>query len=248
VLLCLLASANLFAQQKANLKVPITVLVTDPHIQVVDTWKPIWEAQTGGKINIVLVPYATLEEKMWIEFRTKAGSFDIACIPGTWKGDVMGGGNVVDLGPYMTKFGYPGWNDVMPGSKVLVTWAGKVMALPYDGDNHMTYYRKDALENPEYQAQFKEKYGYDYQLPIASWEEVRDIAEFFMTGTGIMTARWSTASPSSPSRIHRRCGPISTWWLSTPRSPGSRRTSRATSSSTPTPWTRSANPPAGSRR
>jgi multiple sugar transport system substrate-binding protein len=180
ILLCLLVSANLFAQQqKANLKVPITVLVTDPHIQVVDTWKPIWEAQTGGKINIVLVPYATLEEKMWIEFRTKAGSFDIACIPGTWKGDVMGGGNVVDLGPYMTKFGYPGWDDVMPGSKVLVTWAGKVMALPYDGDNHMTYYRKDALENKEYQAQFKEKFGYTYKLPIANWEEVRDIAEFF---------------------------------------------------------------------
>ena len=80
--------------EEVDLSVPITVLVTDPHIQVVDTWKPIWEAQTGGKINVVLVPYATLEEKMWIEFRTKTGTFDIACIPVTWKGDVMGGGHV----------------------------------------------------------------------------------------------------------------------------------------------------------
>ena len=179
IVLCFLVAANLFGQAKVNLKVPITVLVTDPHIQVVDTWKPLWEAQTGGKINIVLVPYATVEEKMWIEFRTKAGSFDIACIPGTWKGDVMGGGHVEDLGPYITKFGYPGWDDVMPGAKVLVTWAGKTMALPYDGDNHMTYYRKDALENPQYQADFKKQYGYMYKLPIANWEEVRDIAEFF---------------------------------------------------------------------
>jgi len=166
-------------EPEVDLTVPLTVLVTDPHIQVVDTWKPIWEAQTGGKINVVLVPYATLEEKMWIEFRTKTGSFDIACIPGTWKGDVMGGGHVENLEPYMDKYGYPGWDDVMPGIKVIAKWAGKVMAFPYDGDNHMTYYRKDALEEPMYQEQFKEKYGYMYNLPPANWDEIRDIAEFF---------------------------------------------------------------------
>lgn len=178
VILCFLLPVALFAQ-KVDLTVPITVLVTDPHIQVVDTWKPLWEAQFGGKINVVLVPYATLEEKMWIEFRTKTGTFDLAIIPGTWKGDVMGGGHVEDLGPYMKKYGYPGWDDVMPATKVIVSWGGKVLAFPYDGDNHMTYYRKDALEVPEYQEQFRDKYGYMYNLPPASWEEVRDIAEFF---------------------------------------------------------------------
>ena len=66
--------------EDVDLSVPLTILVTDPHIQVVDTWKPIWEAQTGGKINVVLVPYATVEEKMWVEFQTQAGSFDLACI------------------------------------------------------------------------------------------------------------------------------------------------------------------------
>jgi multiple sugar transport system substrate-binding protein len=43
----------------------------------------------------------------------------------------------------------------------------------------MTYYRKDALEEPMYQEQFKQKYGYMYSLPPANWSEVRDIAEFF---------------------------------------------------------------------
>jgi len=162
-----------------DLTVPITVLVTDPHIQVVDTWKPFWEKQTGGKINVILVPYATLEEKMWIEFRTNAGSFDLACIPVTWKGDVMGGGHVENLEPYMQKYGYPDWNDVMPGIQTIVKWQGKIMAFPYDGDNHMTYYRKDALEVPEYQKRFKEKFGYMYHLPPANWSEIRDIAEFF---------------------------------------------------------------------
>jgi multiple sugar transport system substrate-binding protein len=165
--------------EDVDLSVPLTILVTDPHIQVVDTWKPIWEAQTGGKINVVLVPYATLEEKMWVEFQTQAGSFDLACIPATWKGDVFGGGHVEVLDPYMEKFGYPDWDDVMPAAKVIAKWGEDIMAFPYDGDNHMTYYRKDALEVPEYQEKFKEKYGYLYSLPPANWSEVRDIAEFF---------------------------------------------------------------------
>ena len=167
------------AAEEIDLTVPITVLVTDPHVQVIDTWKPIWEAQTGGKINVVLVPYSTLEEKMWIEFRTKAGSFDLAVIPVTWKGDVFGGGHVEDLGPYMEKYGYPNWDDVMPATKSIVKWGEKIMALPYDGDNHLFYYRTDALEVPEYQEKFKSEYGYMYSLPPANWSEVRDIAEFF---------------------------------------------------------------------
>ena len=164
---------------EVDLTVPLTILVTDPHNQVVDTWKPIWEAQTGGKINVVLVPYATLEEKLWIEFRTKAGSFDLACIPVTWKGDVFGGGHVEDLRPYMEKYGYPAWDDVMPAPKVIIGWGEKTMALPYDADNHLFYYRTDALEVPEYQEKFKSKYGYMYNLPPQNWSEVYDIAEFF---------------------------------------------------------------------
>ena len=165
--------------EEVDLTVPLTVLVTDPHIQVVDTWKPFWEKQMGGKINVVLVPYATLEEKMWIEFRTKAGSFDLACIPVTWKGDVMGGNHVESLEPYIAEYGYDDWDDVMPAIQTIVKWGGEIMAFPYDGDNHMTYYRKDALEVPEYQQRFKQEYGYMYSLPPATWEEVRDIAEFF---------------------------------------------------------------------
>ena len=164
---------------EVDLTVPITILVTDPHVLVVDTWKPIWEAETGGKINVVLVPYATLEEKLWIEFRTKAGSFDLACIPVTWKGDVFGGEHVEDMKPYMDKYGYPNWDDVMPAQKVIVGWGDQINALPYDGDNHLFYYRTDALEVPEYQEKFKQEYGYMYNLPPSNWSEVRDLAKFF---------------------------------------------------------------------
>jgi multiple sugar transport system substrate-binding protein len=67
----------------------------------------------------------------------------------------------------------------MPGTQSIVKWGDKIMAFPYDGDNHLFYYRKDALEVPEYQQKFKSQFGYMYHLPPANWDEVRDLAEFF---------------------------------------------------------------------
>ncbi len=157
----------------------IAVMVEGTHVPVVDAWKPLWERETGGKINVIVVPYAGISDKLWIEFTSKTGTFDTAAIPSSWLGDVAGGGHVVELDPLFTKYGYPDWDDILPAIKVITRWAGKTVAFPYDGDNHMTYYRKDALEVPEYQEKFKQKYGYDYHLPPKDWTEVRDISEFF---------------------------------------------------------------------
>ncbi|MBN2322717.1 MAG: extracellular solute-binding protein, partial [Spirochaetes bacterium] len=168
------------APEKVNFKGrTLSILVNDTHVQVVDAWKPLWERETGGKINVILVPYAGISDKLWIDFRTKTGTIDTAAIPSTWLGDMAGGGHVVELDPLIAKYGYPDWEDVLPAIKVITKWAGKTVAFPYDGDNHMTYYRKDALEVPKYQDQFKKKYGYLYHMPPKDWDEVRDIAEFF---------------------------------------------------------------------
>jgi len=53
-----------------------------------------------------------------------------------------------------------------------------IYAIPLDGDNHIFYYRRDALENPDYQREFKDKYGYELGAP-RTWDQVRDLAEFF---------------------------------------------------------------------
>jgi multiple sugar transport system substrate-binding protein len=157
----------------------LSILVNDTHVQVVDAWKPLWERETGGKINVILVPYAGISDKLWIDFRSQTGTIDCAAIPSSWLGDMAGGGHLVEVDPLIEKWGYPDWDDALPAVKVITGWAGKTMAFPYDGDNHMTYYRKDALEVPENQAKFKAEYGYDYHMPPKDWDEVRDIAEFF---------------------------------------------------------------------
>ena len=159
--------------------VTLHVLVTDPHTLVVEAWKPVWEKQTGGKIDPVVVPYASLYDKMMMDFITRTGAYDIIIYPGSWAGDVMGGNWVLPLNEYMINYGYPDWLDVMPLVKKMVKWGDKIMAFPYDGDCHMLYYRKDALENPAYQVRFEEKFGYKYNIPPKTWKEIIDVAKFF---------------------------------------------------------------------
>ncbi len=55
---------------------------------------------------------------------------------------------------------------------------GHVFGVPMEAFIKVYLYRKDLFENPDIQAAFKSKYGYDL-APATSFDQWRDIAEFF---------------------------------------------------------------------
>ena len=55
---------------------------------------------------------------------------------------------------------------------------GAIWQLPDQQFANLYWFRKDWFDNEEYQAQFKEKYGYDLGVPV-NWSAYEDIAEFF---------------------------------------------------------------------
>ncbi len=55
---------------------------------------------------------------------------------------------------------------------------GNLYQLPDQQFANLYWFRKDWFDNPEYQAAFKEKYGYDLGVPV-NWSAYEDIAEFF---------------------------------------------------------------------
>jgi multiple sugar transport system substrate-binding protein len=76
---------------------------------------------------------------------------------------------------------FPKWDpDSLPPSiKKLYTWGDKWYGALNDSDGQILYYRKDILTNPDNKAKFKEKYGYEYNVPPKTWDELYDISEFF---------------------------------------------------------------------
>jgi len=156
--------------------VNITVAVGSFMAPGVKMFVPEWEAKTGGKITVVEIPFGDLYSKLLTSFSSGAGTYDVAIYAANWIPDFAEAGYIMSLEKY-----YPqkdNWNDVLPVMQKAMYVKGQRYSIPMDGDIIFGYYRKDALENPEYQTKFKEKYGYDL-APPKTWEEYHDIAEFF---------------------------------------------------------------------
>ena len=66
---------------------------------------------------------------------------DLAELGTTWNPDFAAMGALVDLGPYVAKWGHG--NDLLPALVESATYNGKLYGLPWYAGNRSVYYRKD---------------------------------------------------------------------------------------------------------
>jgi multiple sugar transport system substrate-binding protein len=100
--------------------------------------------------------------------------------------DLVRAGALEPLDAYVDKYGYrdqlrtiaPVYRD----NQMMVD--GKIYSLPDDGDVFVMYYRKDVLGDPELQAGFKAKHGYDLPVPPRTWKEFDEVGAFITEATG----------------------------------------------------------------
>ena len=145
----------------------------------VQMFKADWEEETGGKVRLITAPWAELYPKMFSSFALGAKKYDIILFPAAYLADFASNEFLAPLDTFIAADPEIDWFDILPVYREKIsTYAGTIYAITMDGDSHMFYYRRDAIENPEYQAKFKAEYGYDL-APPKTWKEVRDVAEFF---------------------------------------------------------------------
>ena len=158
--------------------------------------KDFIKENTGLEIEIDVIPPESLHEKQLAVFTAGSSEYDLMELYPTWIGEYAEAGYIEDLDPYYEKYASEiNTDDYIQGAQVgFDKYQGKWYAIPYDGDVNIFYYRKDLLEDPKEQEAFKAKYGYDLKVPD-TWDEVRDLAEFFnrpdqgMYGFGTLALR-----------------------------------------------------------
>jgi multiple sugar transport system substrate-binding protein len=165
----------------------VVVSQTGPSISgPVKDMAPEWEARTGASVQVAEFAFGELYEKTVAAFETGSGDFDMLIFPANWAGDFMAPGYLEPI-PQEVLDGLD-QEDILPlyGER-LTAWGDTIYALPYDGDSHMLYYRKDLI-NPEssFAADFEAEYGYTLDEP-QTWSQYYDIAEFF-NGREVETA------------------------------------------------------------
>jgi multiple sugar transport system substrate-binding protein len=140
-----------------------------------------WSKLTGGKVEVSEVPYGDLHTKVMADLHSGVGKYDGLLAQAWFFGDYMADGLIKPIDDYMKADGFPKFDNeaVLPPVKNLLTWGGKQYAPPFDGDEHILWYRKDVLGDPRWQKEFKAKYGYDLPNPPKTVDELIDASTFF---------------------------------------------------------------------
>lgn len=141
--------------------------------------KDEWEQRTGTMIDASIFPQIPV-----LAFLKKHPGTDITLARQNEYPDLVSGDYICDLAPYFKKYGFsPGGKPgsglpdyYLPGMQM--RFAGKVIAVPSDGDIAILYLRKDLLEDRSNGIKFKQKYGRDL-VPPRTWDEYQDLVEFF---------------------------------------------------------------------
>ena len=164
----------------------ITVLTLDSGVRggisgPIHSLRPIWEDLSGGKLEIALTPITDLYAKMMLDLRQGTGLYDSIIVGAFFYGDLVADDYIVPIDDYMSSDEYPQWTyDSMPASlKNLHTWKGVGYGVLNDADGQVLYYRRDVLNDPKWQAAFKEETGKDMQVPPRTWQQLLEISQFF---------------------------------------------------------------------
>lgn len=156
-------------------------------------WKPAdglqelgndFEKETGIGVKVVQIPLASYQDKTFLEFgnatATNPTKFDLIVGDSQWIGRGATQGLYVDLTDWLpTVINLKTIHE--HASKYLCEYpggSGRWFAAPCETDAIGVAYRKDWFADPKEQAAFKAKYGRDLKVPD-TWEEFRDVAEFF---------------------------------------------------------------------
>ncbi len=128
---------------------------------------PDFEALTGAKVNVTIVPFSDLYQKILTDLATGTNAFDAWVFAPQWMVDYIVPGYVEDLTDRIANDPDLQWEDVAPFFRDFsATFGGSVYTIPLDGDFHMGYYRTDLIDSPprtwgEYLALAEQFHGQD---------------------------------------------------------------------------------------
>ncbi len=137
----------------------------------------LYAEETGTEITLVELPYAGLYDRISSELQAGDPSFDIAALDAIWLPAFAPG-----LAPLDDLFTEDVQSDLFGGLVSEAQVDDSFVGMPVWTNSEVLFYRTDLFEDPANMADFEAKYGYPLAAPT-TWEEYRDIAEFFTRDT-----------------------------------------------------------------
>jgi len=171
------------AEEAAQEDVTITVCwVSWPPGQLLANLSKDFTEKTGIKVKPLFVPWGDFLPKVSTEMAAHSSTIDLVVLDSQWLGWMVEGGHLVDLSDWVKNESKIDLDDyyetTLKAYGEYPAGSGKLYAITCEQDLEALVYRRDLFEDADEMAAFKEKYGYDLDVP-GTWAQLRDIAEFF---------------------------------------------------------------------
>ena len=136
--------------------------------------------ETGIAVSVHQIPWPSYQDQVFLNFGNKQTDFDIVIGDSQWIGRGATKGLYLDLTDWLPEA--VDISTIHPrAARYLCEYpagSGRFFAAPCETDAIGFVYRREWFEDPAEQEAFRTRYGRELLVPD-SWEEFRDIAEFF---------------------------------------------------------------------
>jgi multiple sugar transport system substrate-binding protein len=145
--------------------------------------------ELGMKIEVSWYPIDDLGDKLLTDYRMNNPVWDIIFVDTMWTGKWVDSGLTIPIEKYIND--HPelvnadmlALSDFDPVAIESWTYKDQLSALPLYTLGVAMFYRADLFNNPIERRKFKEKYGYELQVP-ETYEQFYDVVEFFTRKKG----------------------------------------------------------------
>lgn len=180
--LLLAAGMSLMMGTAAQAQTVHILMETVPDTRYIQDLLPEFKAATGIDVEIEAISYIDMHAKLVPQLSSPSGSYDAIVVDFYWVAEFTQAGWLMPLDDLIKKDSV----DTSVYLPALMNLVGKVdgvtYMLPFYNYSMGVIYRKDLLEDPKEQADFKAKYGIDLALP-KTWDEYAKQVEFFSRDT-----------------------------------------------------------------
>lgn len=124
------------------------LIVSQPaHLDCAQMVADDFKAKTGATVEVKGLGYAEERDAAMTAFIGGTGAYDVLDVAYQWTGEFADPGFILPLDDYIAADNPEDLNDVIPRSLELYgKWNGQQVALPYNAEGMVMFYRKDVLE------------------------------------------------------------------------------------------------------
>lgn len=130
----------------------MTINVLRPQAAEVDwmqeTVVPMAKEELGITINVDVVPFTQLHDKMSVELASGSGTYDLLAIPEYWYPEFNEGGWIEDLTPYVADSSEIALDDITPSLLDFSTIDNKLLGIPWKFNQQVLFYNTDYIQTP----------------------------------------------------------------------------------------------------